>query len=144
MNNFPKDIVLDTNVMRLYDKPKDQIFVLLFKWLRTKGTLTMSRKMLNEYGGSGKQPIFVLINELQREGRYNLVTNQALQNFNADRHFNYTCNFKDRNHARLVFLSYRKLLVAFDDKLTEDVNKFKKIDGIKPKACQKPSPDFYE
>ena len=134
-----KDVVIDTNVMRLYDSPKDKVFKLFFKWLRTKGTLTMSKKLLIEYGGTGNQKIFILINELQRNGRYNLVDSNVLKSFNHDKNFSYTCNNKDKYHAKLVFLSYRKRLIAFDNAFVNDVNLYPKVNGIKPCACKSPS-----
>lgn len=139
-----KDIVIDTNVIRLYDKPKDKRFLAFFKWLREKGTLGVSKKLIAEYGGTGNRLIFVLINELQKKGRYDLIPNKKIKEFKKDKNFNYTCNNKDIYHARLVFLSKRKLLVGFDTKLVNDINRFKKVDGVKPKACKKPSPGFYE
>lgn len=142
-NTTQKDIVIDTNVMRLYDSPKDDVFKKFFHWIRSKGILTMSRKLLLEYGGSGNQKIFVLINELQRKGRYNLIGNKTLKTFTRDRHFKYTCNYKDKHHAKLVFLSHRKRLIAFDDRLIGDVNSFPKINGVKPCACKKPDKCCY-
>jgi len=142
-NTTHKDIVVDTSVMRLYDSPKDDVFKKLFQWLRLNGTLTMSKKLLLEYGRSGQRKIFILINELQRKGRYNLIRNKTLEAFTRDRHFKYTCNYKDKYHAKLVFLSHRKRLIAFDNPLIHDVNSFPKIDGIKPCACKRPDKCCY-
>ena len=124
--------------MSLYDSPKDESIINLFKWLRKEGALTMSKMLLVEYTRSGNQKILVLINELNRKGRYNLIPNQKINSFNKDRHFKYTCNYKDRSHAKLVFLSYRKKMIANDNALIKDVNSFSKIDGIKPCACNTP------
>ena len=138
-----KDIVIDTNVMRLYASAKDKTFKVFFRWLRFEGTLTMSRKLLTEYGRSN-QNILILVNELQRKGRYNLISNDDLQSYDGDRHFNYTCNYKDKLHARLVFLSKRKRLISFDIRLSNDVNSYKRIEGIKPCACNNPRECCYE
>jgi hypothetical protein len=138
-----KDVVIDQNVMRLYGAAKDVAFISFFTWLRQKGTLTMSRSLLKEYGGGGHDLVFVLINEMTRDGRYNLIGNSEIDAFTDDRHYRYTCNGKDRSHARLVFLSFRKRLIAFDRALRSDVNNFKRIDGIQPCACKRPSPEFY-
>ena len=138
MSDSPlKDVVIDTNVMRLYDKPKDPIFIAFFHWLRTRGTLTASRKLISEYGGT-QDLIFVLINELARCGRYNLVSNAKIREFTQDRHFNYTCNPRDIPHVRLVLVSHRKRLIAFDKRLKNDVNSSPKVDGLKPCACSQP------
>jgi hypothetical protein len=47
-------------------------------------------------------------------------------------------------HARLVFLSTRKLLVSKDNRLVADVNAFRKISGVKPRATVVPTESFYE
>lgn len=133
-----KDIVVDANVMRLYDKPKDPIFVSLFTWIKKKGVLTVSNKFVNEYGAIGKPHIMTLINELNRNGRLNHIGKSQLSAFTADRHFKYTCNFKDLVLARTVFLSHRKRYITFDKKLRADINRFKKVDHIQPCACRNP------
>lgn len=133
-----KDVVIDTTVMRLYDKPKDPVFITFFYWLRARGTLTASRKLISEYGGTRNDRIFVLINELTRDGRYNLVSKAKIGGFTQDRHFNYTCNRSDIPHVRLVMVSHRKRLIAFDKRLKNDVNSFPKVDGLKPCACSQP------
>ena len=139
MSNSPlKDVVIDTSVMRLYDKPKDPVFIKFFYWLRARGTLTSSRKLILEYGGTGNYRIFVLINELVRDGRYNLVPKAKIEEFTQDRHFNYTCNRRDIPHVRLVLVSHRKRLISFDKRLINDVNYFPKVDGLKPCACSQP------
>lgn len=138
MANVIKDVVLDTNVMRLYDKPKDPAFQVFFRWLRSAGTLTASQKLIAEYCGSTNTLIFVLINELLRDKRYNLIPSQVIKEFSQDKNFHYTCNNKDHYHARLVFLSYRKRLIGLDKKLVNDVNAFPKVDGVKPCACRHP------
>jgi len=142
--NIQNDIVIDTNVMGLYDSPKDENIKRLFRWLRSDGILTMSKRLLTEYGRSGNQKIFVLINELQRKGRYNLISNSEIDSFTEDKHFNYKSNYKDRAHARLVFLSIRKKLIALDSPLVDDVNSFKKINGIKPCACKATSCCYFQ
>jgi hypothetical protein len=139
-----KDIVIDTNVMRLYDKPADKTFVDLFAWLGEKGTLTVSQKLINEYEGTGNRLLAGLIDRLTKSSRYNRINNSALKAFNEDRHYNYTCNGQDRWHARLVFLSIRKRLVSIDNRLVNDVNDFRRVSGIKPRATRSPPKNFYE
>jgi len=113
-----KDVVVDASVMRLYDQPKD--------------------------GRSGREPIWVLLNELSRSGRYTVVPNAKLNAFKRDTHFRYTCNRSDIPHARLAFLSSRKHLVALDRKLVSDVRRFPRVDGSKPCACRRPPPGCCE
>ena len=115
-----------------------------FAWLRRDGALTVSQKLLVEYGRSRKDLIFVLINELNRAGRYNKISNNEIKTFTLDRHYSYRCQSRDIPHARLVFLSFRKRLVAFDNKLVEAVNGFKRVNGIQPIACKRPDRSFYE
>lgn len=134
-----KDIVIDANVMRLYDKPKDPAFVILFIWLRESGVLTVSQKLVKEYGDTRNNLIMTLLNELHRHHRLNHVSKSELSAFTADRHFNYMCNSKDVVHARTVFLSHRKRCITFDKNLITDINAFKKIDGRKPCACRNPA-----
>ena len=139
MNNcFKKDIFVDTNVMRLYDKPKDKVFLDLFKWIRTEGVLTINQKLVIEYSQFDNRLIMILLNELNRKGRLNLVSKSQLCKFKADHHFNYKCNQDDIIHARTVFLSYRKRCISFDKNFREDINSFKKINKIKPCACRAP------
>jgi len=140
MSNGPrKDIVVDANVMRLYDKPKDPIFVSLFTWIKTRGVLTVSQKLVKQYADIGKPHIMTLLNKLNRDGRLNPIDKSQLSAFTADRHFNYTCNFKDLFLARTVFLSHRKRCITFDKKLLYDINAFKKVDRIRPCACRSPA-----
>ena len=135
---YRKDLVVDANVMRLYDKPKDKAIVALFKWIKKKGVLSVNQKLINEYAGSGNRLVMILINELIRDDRLNRIQRKALSLFTLDRHFHYRCNRKDIIHARTVFLSNRKCCIAFDKKLREDINRFKKVDGIKPCSCCNP------
>ncbi len=137
-NRFRKDIVVDTNVMRLYDKQKDPKFVKLFSWIKDKGVLTVSRKLVNEYSGIGKDHIMTLLNKLNRDGRLNHISKSQLSAFTDDRHFNYTCNRKDIVHARTVFLSHRKKCIAFDKKFRSAINRFNRVGGIQPCACRNP------
>lgn len=138
-----KDIVIDNNVMCLYDKPKSANIKQMFHWLKEEGALTVSQKLIIEYVGSGNRLITALIDNLIRDGRYNRIPKKNLDAFNEDRHFKYTCNRKDRYHAKLVFLSHRKLLVSFDNKFLSDVNLFKKVNKIQPRATKSPDPAFY-
>jgi hypothetical protein len=144
MANKPvKDIVVDTNVIKLYNNPGDPLIRALFFWIRDHGTLTISQKMLIEYGGIGNRDLAGLLNRLQLDQRLNPIKTQEFKNFASDLHYSYTCNSKDRWVAKLVFLSFRKKLVANDKRLVNDINRFKKVNGIKPQATKSPNAQFY-
>ncbi len=144
MGKTPSGIVIDTNVIRLYDEPADPIFKALFKWLGERGSLVVSQKLVVEYGGTGNPLLAGLISQLIARKRFIRVQKHELDSFTADRHYNYRCNPKDKWHARLVFISPRKLLVSLDNNFVADVNGFRKVDGIKPRASRHPPKDFYE
>lgn len=137
------DIVIDTQIMRLYDAPGDPKYKALFLWVATSGTLRISQKLLTEYFGTGNRLLGPLIDKLLREGRLQKTSTDSLKKFSLDKGFKYSCNNKDIWHAKLVFISHRKKLVSHDNNLRRDVNKFRKIDGIKPLAVKTPPPDFY-
>jgi hypothetical protein len=140
-----KDIIIDTNVIKLYDTPADPRYKELFTWLSERGALAMSMKLLNEWIGTGNRLLAPLVDRLIKEGRHNGISSAQLKAFTSeDKHYNYTCNKKDIDHARLVFLSDRKLLVAGDHKLRKDVNGFRKVSNIQPRAEQHPAPSFYK
>lgn len=132
------DIVVDTNVMRLYDAPSDPKYKELFVWLDHSGVLAISQKLLAEYIGTGNRLIAPFIDNLLRNDRLNRVQTSELKSFDLDRHYPYSCNKKDIWHARLVFLSKRKILVSLDDPLISDVNGFRKVTGVKPTAHRYP------
>lgn len=137
------DMVIDSCVMRLYDQPKDARIRDLFVWLHGEGTLCVSRYLLSEYQRQGNTLVAALIDRLTRRGRFSCIGNAEINSYKRDRHYNYCCNGADRRHARVVFLSARKRLVSFDEKLRQDVNGFSKCDGIKPIAVAHPAPAFY-
>lgn len=139
-----RDIVIDTQVMRLYDTPSDPNYKLLFTWLTNGcGKLAISHKLLNEYNGTTNRLIGVLLNKLSSEGRLIKISNAQLKSFTLDNHYQYTCNQKDVDHARLVFLSNRKKLVTHDQPLANDVNRFKKVNKVQPTAVKHPSHIYY-
>jgi len=138
------DVVVDTNAMRLYPKPKDPLFKDFFHWLHNDGVLTLSMKLRQEYGRCRNDHIVIFLDSLRRVGRLNEITNHMLNDFKQDSHFHYTCNIEDIPHARTVFLSARKkLILAGDAKLGNDINNFPKVNGIKPEARRNPGSDFY-
>ncbi len=140
-----RDVVIDTQVMRLYNTPSDPRYKELFAWVvKGCGKLAVSQKLLVEYGGTQNMLIGVLLHQLQAEGRLIRVRNHQLNQIGIDKHYRYTCNSKDIDHARLVFLSNRKKLITHDQALADDVNGFKKVNGVKPSAVKQPSQIYYQ
>jgi len=137
------DIVVDADFMVLLNRPPDPAHAAFFRWLSDRAVLALSQKLLGEYMGSGSDLVARLIDRLVSSGRVNRISSDSLKDFKADRHYKYTCNGKDRWHARLVFLSDRKKLLTGDAKLASDVSQFRTIDGVKPQASSFPSPQFY-
>lgn len=139
-------IVIDTNVMTLYDAPIEPTYAELFKWLLSTGSLCISHHLLIEYMRSGNRNITILLAELKKHAENNRlieVPKTDIKNFKDDKKFKYSCNHEDINHARLTFLSPRKKIITEDTKLKDDINKFKQISGIKPVAAAKPASSFY-
>lgn len=132
------DVVVDTNIARLFDNPADAKLKPLFIWLRDKGHLAISRNLINEYSRHGNRLLAVLIHDLGEKKRLNRISNDKIKSFSADKHFSYCCNAEDVDNARTVFLSARKILVSFDQNLRKDVGNFKKIEGVKPQAFDYP------
>jgi hypothetical protein len=128
------DIVIDTNIARLFDAPADPKLKPLFVWLKDRGHLAVSQSLLNEYSRHGNRLLAILIRDLIDKKRLNRISNQALKDFLHDKHYKYCCNLEDIPHARTVFLSNRKILISFDINLCKDVNGFKKLNKIKAKA----------
>lgn len=131
-----RDVVLDTNVARLFDSPKDARLRPLFEWLSTNGCLAVSQKLLVEYGRHGNQVLAALVRDLLEKKRLNKIASAALKGFDLDKHYQYTCNAADVVNARTVFLSAKKILISFDDKLRNDVNAFPKVDKVKCRAFE--------
>lgn len=145
-------IVIDTCVMRLYNAPLDPKYMELFKWLTTSGELYITQKLINEYLGTQNRNVNILLTQLLRNSeessasiypRAVKISKKNIDSFTDDKRYNYTCNKEDVYHAKLVFLSPRKKLISQDKKIVNDVNGFKKVDGIKPAAEIKPDPIFY-
>jgi len=140
-------IIIDTNIMTLYDAPIDPSYSKLFKWLEKEGTLCISDFLSMEYMGTGNRNIVLLLARLSKNADKNRlikIQKEVIKSFKDDKRFKYTSNRKDWNHARLTFLSPRKKMITQDVKLTNDINKFKKIQGIKPTAIDKPIETYYK
>ncbi len=129
-----EDIVVDTTVMRLYGVAKDPTFKAFFAWLRGKGTLACSKKLLMEYGRVQSMFITTLMDELIRSGRFQNYAKERIAKI-KDSHFQYRCNYEDRWHLRLVMCTYRRLCLSQDNKLVEDVNCFS---GFYARAARNP------
>ncbi|QLQ29436.1 hypothetical protein H4W19_02760 [Pseudoxanthomonas mexicana] len=136
MNN--NDIVMDTNVARLYDHAADPRYKKLFQWIHSVGSLAVSMPLLREYSGTTNHVLAGLVRHLTDSGRLNKFTNRQIDDFNDDRHYNYTSNGQDRAHARLCFLSNRKIFIGFDNRLIDDINGFRSVNGVKPFASRYP------
>jgi hypothetical protein len=137
-----KDIVVDTNILRLIGKAKDPEFVSFFSWLRKIGVLTVSTYLIKEYSGVGSPEIAALIEALKHSTpcRFNKVRKTEIDRFD-DRHFKYACNFRDRCHVKLVMLSCRKIAISQDNNFINDVNRFPRYHA---RASNRPSGLNYE
>ena len=139
-------IVIDTNIMSLYDAPIEPSYAELFRWLEKTGVLYVSQHLLTEYGRTGNQNIMILLAQLGKHAGNNRIikiSKDDIKMFKDDKRTKYTCNKEDINHARLTFLSPRKKMITEDGKLTKDINRFKKVSGIKPSAVEKPDASYY-
>lgn len=139
-------VVIDTCVLRLYNNPLDPVYAELFDWLNDTGVLYVNNKLLNEYVGTGNRNIDVLLMKLVKDGknkRLVKIGKDKIESFLLDKHYNYTCNKEDQYHSKMVFLSPRKKLISQDKKIVNDVNNFKKVDGIQPEAVSHPVKEFY-
>ena len=137
-----KDIVVDSCVMRLYDAPADPRLKHLFTWLYQEGTLCISLPLVHEYNRHGNPLVASLLNYLGAQNRLSKIEKQAILTYVGDARYRYTCNKTDIHHARLTFLSRRKRLVSFDHALVKDVNRFRSVDGIRPRATGQPDAEF--
>lgn len=137
-----QDIVLDSCVMRLYNTPADPLMKQLFKWLYTEGTLYISLPLVHEYNRHGNPLVASLLTHLGAQNRLTKVAKKSITDYDGDRKFKYLCNQEDIAHARLTFISPRKKLVSFDDALRGDVNRYRSINGVKPKAVKQPDVIF--
>lgn len=131
-----KDIVVDTSAMRLFEGAKDPDFKNFFRWLVSEGVLTVSNYLLKEYSGIGSNGVAALIDILRSTNppRYNKIERKRIDTFN-DRGFRYSCNRKDKCHVKLVMLSFRRLALAQDSNLVNDVNRFPRY---KARAAKRP------
>ncbi len=135
-----RDIVVDTNVIRLYGTALDPAFRQFFTWLFRRGVLAYSQKLLGEYGRLRSNEVAALINHLMTGRRLQKYDRQVIENIN-DRHFRYRSNHADRWHVRLVMCTNRRLCLSQDQRLVSDVNRFPRF---KSKAAVHPNQLKYQ
>lgn len=138
MNN----LIVDTCVMSSYDSPSRPEYIELYRWLSTEGKITVSPYLLSEYYQTKNRLLAILLESMSRHADRNRIIKidkNKIDSFTKDRHFKYTCNGKDVNHARLTYLSQEKILVSEDSNLVQDVNRFPKVGKKKPFATKNPN-----
>lgn len=129
------DVVIDADRMSRYGRTGSGSLSTMFQWLHCCGSLCVSRHLLVEYGRQNSMYISALLNKLMTSGRLATIKRQTVEAFNVyDRHYRYTCNAEDIPNARLVFRSFRKVLISNDERLRKDVNDFGLVNGVQPKA----------
>ncbi len=140
-----KDIFIDTNVAKNFQNPLDPEYKKLLLWLKHEGVWVVSQKLLVEYGRTN-QNIAVLVNLLLSKGRLRVIPSEEHKAFKLTKREEkgLCCNHEDHWHLRTVFLSYRKIAIAIDENFRNDINGFRKIDGIQPQAVSRPEQIDYE
>lgn len=141
----PKDIFIDTNIAKNFTNPFDPEYKKLVLWLRDKGTWVVNQKLLVEYGRTN-QTIFVLINELQKQGRivkYEKPDLDAIP-FKKSYQKKLKSNSEDWTHLKTIWLSVRKIGIIIDRRLRDDVNSSPLQSGIQPTAVSRPQEIDYE
>ncbi|TKT94080.1 hypothetical protein [Dyadobacter frigoris] len=134
-----KDIFIDTNIIKNFTNPLDPEYKKLISWIRAEGVLVINQKLLIEYGRTN-QNIFVLINELTRNGRLIKFEKSDLDEVKFSKVFEkkLKSNSEDWPHLKTIWLSERKIGIIIDLGLRQDVNNSPKRDGINPKAFSRP------
>jgi len=141
----PKDIFIDTNIAKNFTNPLDPKYKKLVLWLRDKGTWVVNQKLLVEYGRTN-QTIFVLINELQKQGRiveYGKPELDAIP-FKKAYQKKLKSNSEDWTHLKTIWLSVRKIGIIIDSGLRDDVNDSPLQSGIQPTAVSRPQDIDYK
>jgi hypothetical protein len=140
---MPKDIFIDTNVIRNFANPMSREYKKLLNWLTTynpnnksnNAYLAISNKLLAEYGRSlrncfyGSNSFSVIIDSFTKQDRFNLIKNREIKTFkqkNFKKHIvqRLRCNTPDRDHIPVVMLSDRKYALSLDGNFLRDVNNF--------------------
>ncbi len=128
------DIVVDSNVMRLYGAAHDPAFKAFFSWLRTAGVLACSQKMLVEYSRTGSSLIAALLDELLLASRFRKYSGDQIATI-KQRHYKFRSNYADHVHVKLVMCTCRRLCLSQDDSLRYDVTHFP---GFAAQAAARP------
>lgn len=140
-----KDIFIDNNIASKFSNPQDAEYIKLTKWLmdydesdkeniESYAHLVLSKKLIMEYGRScqhatSASSIPIIIAMLQRQGRYNMITNEEIKQF-KNQYFSKAvikklkCNSPDRDHIPTVMLSDRKYALSYDKNFCNDIVNF--------------------
>jgi len=133
------DIFIDTNRIQFFTNPVLPEYIKLISWLKEKGSLVLTNKLLTEYGGgcqhiSTEENIMVLIDFLQQqeEDRINFITNSKLGEFKIKKKDfkNIRSKKSDIVHLKSVLISHRRLALTDDQNLTYDINNYPGYRGI--------------
>ena len=117
------DIVVDTNVIRLYGVAGDPVFKTFFAWLRSNGILACSQKLLVEYHRSGSSLVAGLVADLLIARRLRKYSPSEIESIRHGR-YRFRSNRADHHHVKLVMRSCRRLCLSLDEDLRYDVNNF--------------------
>jgi hypothetical protein len=144
-NTLKKDLFVDTNIAKNFTNPLDKEYKKLIRWLLEHGCWVVSKKLLVEFGRTNRN-IAVITDQLNREGRLKIITNEEHNKFVFSKlaEKRLTCNIEDRWHLKTILLSHRKIAIIIDQALRNDVNNHPKKEGIKPLAVSRPEEIDYE
>lgn len=132
-----KDIFIDADIANSFPKPSDSIKELI-NWLidedsTANSIIVYSNQLYKEYDDGNKgcvntNSILYILGTMIKEGRYTKINNKEIQKFMADHcsKFKFSCNYKDRRHFPLIFLSERKMALVKDKKFDSDIRRFPK------------------
>ena len=102
------DIVIDANVMAMLGSNGGGDYRNLFDWLRSKGVISLSRKMVVEYGGGRNRFVASLLSDMVTSGRYNDINQKIVNGFVKSSNFNFSSNFEDRYVVGVTVLVVEK------------------------------------
>mgnify|MGYP002624266487 CR=1 FL=1 len=138
------DIFIDNNIASKFANPADPEYKELIRWLMdnhyVQGTkddrayLVVSKKLMAEYSRScrdsiGNTSIPMIVDQLTRDGRLELITNQRIKDFKSlfftkSVEKRLRSNIEDRDHIPVVLLSDRKFALTYDKDFTYDLENF--------------------
>lgn len=136
-----RDVFVDDCVAARLENPLDPKLRGFLSWLRERGSLVLSKKIVAEYHGSlsrgGSSTFIAVLSQLQREGREVFFSNEVLKAYKFSKALERTLrsNKKDWWHLKAVVLSPRRLAVSFDVAFLADINSFP---GVVAKASRDP------